>query len=119
MTKIPQDNEQPGDRARNKKGQFETGHTGNPRGRPKKKKTPATIPSPTRASFANTLVDIKNAQRQTVVMTRRELNHLRLFEAAAKGDVRAQIYLDRKFEKWTRSKPPFAQSSSTWRRNGC
>jgi hypothetical protein len=80
---------------RNAAGQFVKGSSGNPKGRPKKR--PVFSPADTLV-LANTVVNVKidGTMRE---MTRRELNHLRLFEAANRGDVRAQIYLDRKFEK--------------------
>lgn len=79
---------------RDRKGRFSKGKSGNPKGRPRK---PIVYAASETSVLARTLVGKAEGGRPITV---EEMNNLKLVEAARRGDVRAQIHLDRKFEKW-------------------
>ena len=79
-------------------GRWTKGSTGNPNGRPRKW---SRIENGSLEPFINSVIEVQTADGPKM-MTRDGILLNRLFQSALQGNVHAQIYLDKKFEKFRR-----------------
>jgi len=86
--------------SRGEHGRWVKGVSGNPKGRPKKY---AKIDSGDLERFMNTVLEV-NTPDGRKVMTREAAIQHRLYQSAMQGEVRAQIFLARRFEKFNEKK---------------
>jgi len=77
-------------------GRWTKGSTGNPNGRPRKW---SRIENGSLEPFINSVIEVQTADGPKM-MTRDGILLNRLFQSALQGNVHAQIYLDKKFEKF-------------------
>ena len=85
-------------------GRWLTGVSGNPKGRPEKF---ARVDHGDLQTFKNSLIEV-NTPDGPVMMTREAAVLHRLYQSAMKGNVHAQIFLSRRFEKHHESKAVIA-----------
>jgi hypothetical protein len=92
------------DKSRDRQGRWVKGVSGNRKGRPPKL---ARLDHGDLQTFKNTAMEV-NTPDGLVLMTREAAVLHRLYQAAMKGNVHAQIFLSRRFEKHAESKAAVA-----------
>jgi hypothetical protein len=96
--------------SRDSHGRWVKGVSGNPKGRPDKY---ANIDHGEIEKFMNFVLDVPTPDGRKKVMTREAAIQHRLYQSAMKGNVHAQIFLARRFEKIAHGKgDAFARSAA-------
>jgi len=96
-------------RTRDQNGRWLKGVSGNPKGRPVEY---ARIDHGDLQEFKNTIIEV-NTPDGSIVMTREAAVLHRLYQSAMKGNVHAQIFLSRRFEKHHETKALIAAKLSS------